>query len=111
MKKLLSVVLSTLLIMSVFTCVPVSAVEEIIPDVDIASQATALLDDNATYKTALTAKSTTEGELLTWECDGEADSYNVYRRDGGAAETVLLANVTEKTYTDTNVKNNTYYNY
>ena len=111
MKKLLSVVLSTLLIMSVFTCVPVSAVEEIIPDVDIASQATALLDDNATYKTTLTAKSTTEGELLTWECDGEADSYNVYRRDGGAAETVLLANVTEKTFTDTNVKNNTYYNY
>ena len=111
MKKLLSVVLSTLLIMSVFTCVPVSAVEEIIPDVDIASQATALLDDNATYKTALTAKSTTEGELLTWECDGEADSYNVYRRDAGAAEAVLLANVTEKTFTDTNVKNNTYYNY
>lgn len=111
MKKLLSLVLSTLLIMSVFACIPVNALEEeIIPQV--ADQSVAVFDEGeATYNTVLTTKSTTEGELLTWECDGEADSYDVYRRDAGATEAVKLANVTEKTYTDVDVKNNTYYNY
>ncbi len=113
MKKLLSLLLSTLLIMSIFACIPVNALEEeIIPDVAIADQSVAVFDEgDATYNTVLTTKTTTAGEVLTWECDGEADSYDVYRRDAGAKEAVKLANVTEKIYTDTNVKNNTYYNY
>lgn len=113
MKKFLSLLLSSLLIMSVFACVPVSAVEkEILDDVVISDESVAVFDEvEATYNTVLTTKTTTAGEVLTWECDGEADSYDVYRRDAGANEAVKLANVTEKTYTDTNVKNNTYYNY
>lgn len=112
MKKYLSLILSVLMIMSVFTCVPVSAVEEettsvVTPDEPIEVPG----ESDPTYDTFLTVKSTMEGEVLTWTCDGEADSYDVYRRDAGAKEAVLLANVTELTYTDTNVKNNTYYNY
>ncbi len=112
MKKFLSVLLSSLIIMSVFACVPVSAIEEEIIENEIIDESVAVFEnENATYNTVLTVKSTIAGEVLTWECDGEADSYDVYRCDAGAKEAVLLANVTELTYTDTNVKNNTYYNY
>lgn len=113
MKKVLSLVLSTLLIMSTFACIPVSAAEEeILSDVAISDKLVAVFDEaEATYNTALTVKSTTAGVALSWECDGEADSYDVYRRDAGAADAVKLANVKELAYTDKNVKNNTYYNY
>ncbi len=113
MKKYLSLILSILMIISVFTCVPVSAAEDEVTTDVIGSDDSVDVpeEDAATYDTVLTAKSTTAGMLLTWECDGEADSYDVYRRDAGAATAVKIANVTELTYTDVDVANNKYYNY
>lgn len=113
MKKFLSLLLSSLLIMSVFACIPVSAVEkEILDDVAISDESVAVFDEvEATYNTVLTVKSTTEGVVLNWECDGEADAYAVYRRAAGEKESMKLAEVTELAYTDEDVKNNSYYNY
>lgn len=112
MKKFLSVLLSSLIIMSVFACVPVNAIEEDVFDIEITDELKAVFETvEPTYKTVLTVKAATDGVALTWECDGEADSYKVYRLDAGAAAAVELADVAETAYTDATVKNNTYYKY
>ncbi len=112
MKRILGLLLSALLIMSIFTCVPVSAVEEILDDVAISDESVAVFDEvEATYNIALTVKSAMKGVELKWECDGEADAYAVYRRAAGEKTTEKIAEVTEFTYTDENVVNNNYYKY
>ncbi len=112
MKKFLSVLLSSLIIMSVFACVPVSAIEEDVFDIEITDELKAVFETvEPTYETVLTVKATTDGFALSWECDGEVDSYKVYRRATGESTSVEIAEVTDLAYTDADVKNNIYYNY
>ncbi len=67
--------------------------------------------DTSTYETKLALKAVVAGVSLEWECDGEADAYNVYRRKAGESADKLIATVTDKKYVDKTVENNTYYKY
>ncbi len=69
------------------------------------------VEDPDTYETWLSLKAVVAGVSLEWRCDGEADSYNVYRRKAGESQTKLIATVTSKSYVDKTVQNNTYYKY
>ena len=95
--------------LSVFSCVSVYAVEDVIaPETGETTEP----ETQPTYATAIsevTAK--VEGVYVKWTCDGNADKYNVYRRAGGEAKPTLLATVTSLDYTDKTVKNNVYYKY
>lgn len=67
--------------------------------------------DTSTYETKLALKAVVAGVSLEWECDDEADAYNVYRRKAGESADKLIATVTDKKYVDKTVENNTYYKY
>lgn len=123
MKKLLSMFLTLLMVVGVFTsvCVPVSATEETTQPPVTENENTEIEptdpeptepEEEYTYATAISKlEAKVNGINVEWTCDGEADSYNVYRRAAGESAAVLLATVTELNYLDTDVKNNVYYKY
>ncbi|MBO5896746.1 MAG: hypothetical protein J6Q83_05565 [Clostridia bacterium] len=136
MKKILCAFMSLLLILSVFS-VAVSAIEETtLPaqeeqttveateptteettDEDTTNEPTTEepttepVTPPSTYETKLKVEAVVSGVSLTWECDGEANSYKVYRRKAGESQTKLIATVENKNFVDKNVQNNTYYKY
>lgn len=141
MKKILCAFMSLILILSVFSVVVSATEETTLPiqeeqttveateptteettDEDTTNEptteedttnepSTEPVEDPDTYETWLSLKAVVAGVSLTWECDGEADSYNVYRRKAGESQAKLIATVTSKSYVDKTVQNNTYFKY
>ncbi len=116
MKKLLSVLLSLLMVMGIFASVNVSAfaVDETttVTEGDATNQEGTDSEAQPTYATSITeVTAKVDGVYVAWTCDGEADSYNVYRRAAGEASPTLMATVTTLNYLDKTVKNNVYYKY
>ncbi len=121
MKKLLSIILTLVIVMGVFTSVytPVNAVEtsEVTTEPETTEPETTEPETTESVQivpvmpAGLKAVQAVDGVSLTWDAVEGATSYNIFRKAEGEEEAKLVTTVTESSYVDVNVENGITYEY